>query len=109
MKKAIRFISSKKVVIIAAIIIAACIIYIPFTRKDSKPTEASNSNDKFYTSILVEKGDTLWGIAEKYMTEEYKSTQEYIDEVLEINDMNTNIIVDGTYLLIPYYADHTYE
>lgn len=108
MKDLMRFISSKKIIIIAAIIVLS-VIYIGITHKDAPETSASRASEKYFTCITVEPGDTLWDIAEEYKTEEYASTQDYIDEVLAINNLNTANIVSGTSLLIPYYEVKTYE
>lgn len=59
---------------------------------------------KYYTSIRVNSGDTLWEIAEKYRTEEYKDIPIYIEEVKEINHLTSSQITDGMYLCIPYYT-----
>ncbi len=108
MKDLMRFISSKKIIIIAAIIVLS-VIYIGITHKETPGTSASRASEKYFTCITVEPGDTLWDIAEEYKTEEYASTQDYIDEVLAINNLNTANIVSGTSLLIPYYEVKTYE
>ncbi len=108
MKDLIRFISSKKIIIIAAIVVLS-VIYIGITHKEAPGTSASRASEKYFTCITVEPGDTLWDIAEEYKTEEYASTQDYIDEVLAINNLNTANIVSGTSLLIPYYEVKTYE
>lgn len=108
MRDLISFISSKKIIIIAAIIVLS-VIYIGITHKEAPETNASRASEKYFTCITVEPGDTLWDIAEEYKTEEYASTQDYIDEVLAINNLNTANIVSGTSLLIPYYEVKTYE
>lgn len=59
---------------------------------------------KYYTSIQVESGDTLWEIAEEYRTEEYEDINSYIEEVKEINHLTSSHITDGMYLCIPYYT-----
>lgn len=58
---------------------------------------------KCYTSILVEDGDTLWGIASDYMTSEYDGVEAYIREVCELNHLDGDRIRAGEYLVIPYY------
>ena len=61
---------------------------------------------KYYTDIRVSKGETLWEIAQKYMTEEYDSIYSYIDEVCSINSISdNNSIYYGQKLMIPYYSD----
>lgn len=59
---------------------------------------------KYYTDIYVESGDTLWSIAEKYMTDEYKNTASYIREVQEINNIGS-VIQYGQHLTVPYYSE----
>ena len=108
MKNVVRFISTKKIFIIAGIILVT-VLYILISHKDSPATSSSNSSKKYYKCITIEEGDTLWDIANEYKTEEYASTQAYIDEVLAMNNLNTDVIVDGTNLLIPYYKVNDYE
>lgn len=108
MRKVVSFISSKKAFIIIGIIFIA-ITYMCITKKDTTDSKASNASQKYFTCITVENGDTLWNIAETYKTEEYSSTQEYIDEVISINNLKTDVIVAGTNLLIPYYEVKTYQ
>lgn len=60
---------------------------------------------KFYTSIEVEEGDTLWAIADEYMTEEYEDREAFMDEVREMNNLTGSIIRTGSTLLVPYYGE----
>lgn len=61
------------------------------------------SRQKYYTSVDIEEGDTLWGIAEEYMTEEYEDRDAFIDEVCEMNHITGNMIRTGSTILVPYY------
>lgn len=65
---------------------------------------ADSSRTKYYTSIRIEKGTSLWDIAGDYMTEEYVSQQEYIDEVMQMNHLKSDVIYEGAYLCVPYYS-----
>ena len=73
-----------------------------FTQADSEPKAPTY---KYYTSIRVSSGDTLWDIAKEYRTEEYSDISSYIAEVREINHLSSNQITDGMYLCIPYYSE----
>lgn len=108
MKNILQFISSKKV-LIATLIIVLAVLYILLTNKDTSDTNASNASEKYFTCITVEEGDSLWSIAEEYMTEEYESHQEYISEVKQINNLTSSTIVTGTNLLVPYYEVRNYQ
>lgn len=71
--------------------------------------KAENNSDsvsvqhKYYKSIVIDSGDTLWGIAEEYRDEHYKSTCDYVDELMNINDLTTDEIHAGQYLTVAYY------
>ena len=69
----------------------------------SKASE-ENASFKYYTSIEIEQGDTLWSIASEYMSAEYDSIQDYIEEVKELNQLGPDDIHAGQYLMIPYYS-----
>lgn len=67
-------------------------------------TEDTTSNYKYYTSVEIQHGDSLWSIAETYMTDEYDSIQDYIEEIKEINHIKGDQIDQGSYLCVPYYS-----
>lgn len=70
----------------------------------SAQAASADTLHKYYTSIRIEAGDTLWAIAGAYMTDEYTNIQEYIREVCAINHISEDKIYAGQYIVIPYYA-----
>lgn len=65
--------------------------------------EQSEPRQKYFTSISISAGDSLYGIAERYISYEYETMQDYIREVREINHITGNDIRQGSYITIPYY------
>ncbi len=63
----------------------------------------SSNTQKYYKSIQLQAGDTLWDIAKEHMNQEYDSIFEYIDEVKEINNLDDDEIHEGQYLTIAYF------
>jgi len=59
---------------------------------------------KYYKSITVEPGDSLWSIADKYISDEYSSYNDYIDELCFINSLDSTQIRAGRTLTVPYYS-----
>ena len=59
---------------------------------------------KYFKSIYITQGDTLWSIAEANMDEHYSSQKEYINEVKRMNSLTSDHIVCGSYLIIPYFS-----
>lgn len=89
------------VLIILVITFLCGLFYTNVSAKEENPAEYY----KYYTSIEVKSGDTLWSIANRYMNEKYSSVQEYIDEVMYMNNMTSDQIIEGHYLTISYYSD----
>lgn len=96
---------------IAVVILTLCIILCGvilgssiMSAGKSRASEESASF-KYYTSIEIHQGDTLWSIACDYMGTEYDSIQDYIDEVKELNQLGPDDIHAGQYLMIPYYSN----
>ena len=66
----------------------------------------SNPSDqtvyKYYKSIEIQPGDTLWDIAEETMTSEYDSIPEYVEALKDMNALESDDIEAGQYLIIEY-------
>lgn len=59
---------------------------------------------KYYTSVEIQDGDTLWDLAGSYAARGYSSRMEYIDEIRELNHLTGDKITAGGYLTVPYYG-----
>ena len=66
-----------------------------------------NTKTKYYTSITIEDGDTLWSISEKYMYDDYNSIEEYMNELISINGLTSEKLYAGNNLVIVYCGDNT--
>lgn len=92
--------------ILLAIMGACLVIILSFgvnsflsnAKSDSRPAP------EYYKSVTIAKNDTLWSIAEEYMDEEhYNSVKDYIDEVMRINSLSSDVIKYGENIIVPYY------
>jgi len=70
--------------------------------RNARAKEAAQ-NQKYYTSIEIKEGDSLWSIAQAYMSDEYNSVQEYIEELKVINALDSDRINETEYLTVAYY------
>lgn len=70
---------------------------------------AKTEKYKYYTSITISYGDTLWSIAEEYMDKDFYTKKSYIQEVKSINHLHDDIIKEGKMLIIPYYSSEYLE
>lgn len=90
------------IIMIFAIIIGSSILL-------AMPGKSETVTYKYYTTIQVEQGDTLWSIAAEYMTDGYDEIRDYIAEVRRLNHLYNDRIYDGKYLTIPYYSTEVLE
>lgn len=83
---------------IAVVVTFGSFISVAKNKTESEPIY------KYYTSIQIQSGDTLWGVADNYITTEYNSINDYIDEVKQLNCLKSDDIHEGQYLTVPYYS-----
>ncbi|MCR5278839.1 MAG: LysM peptidoglycan-binding domain-containing protein [Lachnospiraceae bacterium] len=60
---------------------------------------------KCYASVQIEPGDTLYGLADRYYSSEFKSVDRMVKEIMSINNMNNDVVISGLYIIIPYYTE----
>lgn len=80
---------------VSVILVAALIILLILAGKSSVKTDAAESAEKYFKSITIEGGDTLYDISQ-----EYGCT---VEEIKEINDLDSNTIHAGQSLVVIYY------
>lgn len=84
-------------------VIAFVSVFFVFSARSK--AESKDQKFKYYTSISVEYGDSLWTIADEYMDREFYDRLTYIQEVKSINHIqDENEIVAGKILIVPYYS-----
>ena len=64
---------------------------------------------KYYTSIEIKPGDTLWSIADEYCHDMNLSVQDYIKEVKRLNHLSSDSITSGQYLTVMYVSSEYKE
>lgn len=87
------------------LVLSAGISITFFSFRTKAQTTAEEIQYKYYKSILVESGDTLWDLAEESgALEHYESRQKYIEEVIRMNGLPDDQITTGQYIVIPYFS-----
>lgn len=97
--------AKRKILVLLATMLVITIGSIIFGHTFSAAKAESDQHEtlyKYYKSIELEYGDSLWSIAEEYKLEG-TSTQDYIDEIKEINNLTSDTIHKDQYLVIVYY------
>ena len=94
------------IISLVLIIICSCYFGSFFSSAQTNDISAEPVREKYYKSIEIQEGDSLWTIATNYMSEEYDSIYTYLNEILLINDISMasiDHIEAGDYLTIAYY------
>ena len=86
------------VAFIAAVIILCGTIHIFASSGDSRPY------NKYYTSVRVEEGDTVWSIADRYIADTQVSKRAYVDEICRLNSLTDGNVRSGDYIVVSYYS-----
>ena len=97
----------KKLFVLLIILgILGMVFLLPWSAAEVQANDSMRTNErKYFTSYIVERDDTLWDIAGRYMTPEYDSIESYIEEVMESNHLHNDRIREGQMLILPYYSD----
>ncbi len=85
---------------------ALCILLVCLLFANPVRTSASDGF-KYYTSVTIEAGDTLWSLADDYIDYgHYRNKAVYLAEIRSINHLDEHsIITPGQLLIIPYYSN----
>lgn len=87
-----------------AVLVVLCCGLILF-HKTVSTASSENPCEKCYKSIEIQKGDSLWSIAQNYCSKEWNSIPDYIEEVKQFNGLHQDELTAGNYIAIPYYVD----
>lgn len=94
--------------LLATAVVAATVCLILVSNKKVVSADESGKApqlNKYYKSITIEPGDTLWSIAEEYKSGAYKTTKDYVEELMDMNDVHSGRITSGQKLVVAYYAE----
>lgn len=91
----------KLCIILTLIIVISTLI--TFTIFSSAHDNSAYDNDPLtYKSTLIEEGESLWSLAMKSSENRLESTEEIVNEIMQINDLKNDKIFEGQYLIVAY-------
>lgn len=85
------------IIVISLIVLLNSSVHAFADSKDNLPV------NKYYTSITIKAGDTLWSIADQYSKDSNMTKEEYIDDIKSINHIGDSIH-SGDNIVIAYYS-----
>ena len=90
--------------ILLAICVCCSIIITLALCSNRAAAENSHNVETYYTSYEIQTGDTLWTIADQFMTPESGDRDDFINNVKRLNHIGSDNITAGNYLVIEYTA-----
>ena len=103
-KKRKQIAKRRMILLLAAlfVITLGSVVFGSIFSKANNPS-ADLTKYKYYKSIIIEPGDSLWSIAEEYCNDSYQDTREYVSELKQLNSLTSDTIHEGQHLLVAYY------
>ena len=93
---------NRRIMLFAGIILTILVAFCVFGNRAA--AENSREVNTYYTSYEIQDGDTLWTIADQFMTPENSDKDAFISNIKRMNHMLDDNIQSGNYLVIEYYA-----
>ncbi len=100
-----KFLFVKKVSILFIPTLLLIIIFFTAGGADASASSGDLDNMKNYESVLIKDGDTLSSIARQYASDmSHFSEQEYLESIISLNNLDSDYIIAGHYLLLPRFV-----
>lgn len=100
-----KFLLVKKISILFIPTLLLIIIFFTAGGADASASSGDLDNMKNYESVLIKDGDTLSSIARQYASDmSHFSEQEYLESIISLNNLDSDYIVAGHYLLLPRFV-----
>lgn len=94
----------KRVIFITLVTIVSLIILLGSSIHALASSNDNHPVNKYYTSITVEDGDTLWDIADEYISGYNVDKADYVNEISELNNLSDGNIHAGQSIVVAYYS-----
>lgn len=95
----------KKLIVTILLILTCSTIFGKIFIKASYSEKDAPQGYKYYASIQIKEGDSLWSIAAEYAPSCAMDKETYVKELKAINKLHKDIIHAGQYLTIFYYSE----
>lgn len=101
-----RRVAMNRVKLILVSIFMITVLSIVCFNMNVKATDSKNADAvKYYTSVVIMPGDTLWDIANEHMDyEHYSSVKSFMKDIAKANNIKVHTPLKSCeYLVVPYY------
>lgn len=90
---------------VSLVIIVVVVTIVVLCSNNTAQASESLSLNKYYKTVSINYGDTLWEIASEYTDGSNSRIKECISEIMSINNLKSDNITAGMKIIVPYYAE----
>ena len=80
-------------------VLSMLVVTCVFTFAITSNAKQEHALHKYYTSIQIEDGDSLWSIAQEYRGIE--DTADFVEDLKALNGLSSDRLQAGSYILVP--------
>lgn len=95
----------KRIIALVCILVVSLLILLGSSIRTFASSRNNESLHKYYTSVQIKSGDTLWNLADQYTVDGVYNRDDFIQETCELNQLSDiNELHEGEYLVVGYYS-----
>ncbi len=96
----------KRNLFLTGLVLILFILFLTIFSVKSNASEDPDSKEyKHYLTVEIMPGDSVYSIAEEYLSNGYSSIDSLIYEILYVNNLSENtVLISGNYLIVPVYS-----
>ena len=96
----------KRNLFLTGLVLILFILFLSIFSVKSNASEDPDSKEyKHYLTVEILPGDSVYSIAEEYLSNGYSSIDSLVNEILYVNNLSeTTVLISGNYLIVPVYS-----
>ncbi len=96
----------KRNLFLTGLVLILFVLFLTIFSVKSNASEDPDSKEyKHYLTVEILPGDSVYSIAEEYLSNGYSSIDSLVNEILYVNNLSeTTVLISGNYLIVPVYS-----
>ena len=96
----------KRNLFLTGLVLILFVLFLTIFSVKSNASEDPDSKEyKHYVTVEILPGDSVYSIAEEYLSNGYSSIDSLVNEILYVNNLSeTTVLISGNYLIVPVYS-----